>query len=359
MKKLLLGIVMLLAATLLTGCPPVDENVELLYSGSIKDNESYTYAPIIESYEAFSELGYPINLMESYFESNILYSKEMIYQTGVDLLGISKFKEEGNTLEIYINDDGSEVGQSFGKYLMVFTIKREVYERVENIEIIDQTEGQATSDILLLHSSSSGIDETITWIDDQSTYDTFGYPFELEDTFFNQYSLYTYVFMNNNLGTDIYAFTAYDIYGETLYLQCNEHSELVLDAFGNYTMVFAIPRTIVNEIEDVSVSLSESSVLVFDESMTISTIHHTFLLTFDVSEHNDFMIYFTSETMENITNVSIKLYDEETHEEITLNPFSDFYGFYQTLNVGSYIMSINIVTAEDFVVFDYLASFYI
>ena len=117
--------------------------------------------------------------------------------------------------------------------------------------------------ITLLYSRSyvnfHDFDQAILLIDNYSDYVDSGYPLELDESYFDDYILYTFSFTNANLGTNIYVLDQYSVDEDNQLLIEFIHTEemiLVMPAFGQYAMIFSIDRALYDSVDGVSVEYS-------------------------------------------------------------------------------------------------------
>lgn len=86
-----------------------------------------------------------------------------------------------------------------------------------------------------------------------SQYTDTNYPIELDAEFFNDYVLYTYSFMNNETGKDLFKLTDDDIIDNTLTLTLEETKNEGEAAFATYIFIFAIKKDIYNEVDAIEI----------------------------------------------------------------------------------------------------------
>lgn len=129
---------------------------------------------------------------------------------------------------------------------------------------IQTTETQITEQKVKLlysrsYSNTHDFEEPITLIESYAQYLESGYPLDLDESFFNDYVLYTYSFINANLGTNIYILDDYQLL-ESNILQINyKHNEgtiIVSPAFGPYAMIFEIEKSLYQSVDNVVVEYS-------------------------------------------------------------------------------------------------------
>lgn len=111
----------------------------------------------------------------------------------------------------------------------------------------------ATDDVILLYSSSYheelDIKEIIYNYDE---YLSANYNMDLNEEFFEENFLYTYHFMNNRLGENIYLLSLYEIKDNKLIIQLKENEGTTLfTGFGPYTLIFSINKTYYQKVDEV------------------------------------------------------------------------------------------------------------
>lgn len=151
--------------------------------------------------------------------------------------------------------------------------------------------------ITLLYSRSyvnfHDFEQAILLIDNYSDYLDSGYPLELDESYFDDYILYTFSFTNANLGTNIYVLDKYSIDEDNQLLIEFIHTEeenLVLPAFGQYAMIFAIERSLYDSVDGVSAAYAttNSQEEVTTSDMTLNTEMEP--ITIDVSGNLNEMV---------------------------------------------------------------------
>jgi hypothetical protein len=98
--------------------------------------------------------------------------------------------------------------------------------------------------------------EPVTYITSFSDYTDTNYPIEVEAEFFNDNMLYTYTFLNANIGKDLFELKAYNIDNGILTLTIEDANSLASPAFGTYVMIFSIDLDIYNETTDILIEFA-------------------------------------------------------------------------------------------------------
>lgn len=116
--------------------------------------------------------------------------------------------------------------------------------------------------IELLYSRSyenvHDFDEPVIYIDNYNDYLESGYPLDIDATFFETKILYTYAFVNPNLGTNIFIYDDFDIDElNNLFINCVPRGGTinVSPAFGPYAMIFAIDIELYDSVNQVYVNI--------------------------------------------------------------------------------------------------------
>lgn len=86
-----------------------------------------------------------------------------------------------------------------------------------------------------------------------SQYTDTNYPIEVDAEFFNDYVLYTYSFMNNETGKDLFDLEDYEISNNHLILTLKETKNEGEPAFTTYIFIFAIKKDIYNEVDAIDI----------------------------------------------------------------------------------------------------------
>lgn len=219
-------------------------------------------------------------------------------------------------------------------------------------------------EIYLLYSGSYSnfhdFNEPITWITSYNEYLNSDYSFELNERFFDDYSLYTYAFVYSNLGKDIFLYDTYLIVDNILFITCRPADEgQVSPAFGDYAIVFAIPKIMLGEDIEVFLSLSGGTDMIFDNSTTIRSMARLKLLYFEITEDHEFGINFDREGVWPITAITGRLFNISDNQEISMTMFSGLYGYHAILEPGQYVFILDIGNNDEeddlFYIFDYHA----
>lgn len=124
----------------------------------------------------------------------------------------------------------------------------------EDLYLVGRWLKSESGDVELLYSSSFSLQkkQITTFIFDYESYLETNYELGLEEDFFNDYLLYSYYFINNNLGTNIYRLHSYAIINNDLIIQCSTNRKIiVLPAFGPYLMVFKIKKVFYESIDNI------------------------------------------------------------------------------------------------------------
>ncbi len=217
--------------------------------------------------------------------------------------------------------------------------------------------------IELIYSASSSERTTetlpVSWIKTYDAYVNLGFDYGLDETFFDDNQLYVYTFMNNNLGTDIYSFKDYQVIDDKLLLDCYETPDkLVMTAFGTYTMVFSIPKTLVSNTLEVYVFFDDEIDMVFDQTVEISGRPKSIKLMFDIEETRIFNINFTDEVYNVATVIKGSLINLDTKQTIVLNGYSGLFGYNAELESGAYMFILDYSKNDDLEMVDYDFNYY-
>lgn len=112
-----------------------------------------------------------------------------------------------------------------------------------------------TENVELLFSgssfSSNGFKEKINTYEEYLLYE---YNLELDETFFETYFLYTFGFLNSNIGSLLYKLYSYEIQNNVLNITLKENIILSSPAFGGYSLVFAIKKSYFELVEDINIT---------------------------------------------------------------------------------------------------------
>jgi hypothetical protein len=357
MKRLIYSILFLLIVFALNGCDAglePSQGIELLYSASYENRHDFD-SPImlIDTYEDYLESGYPIDLTESFFEDYVLYTYAFLHHAmGSDIFLLNGFEvSEMNDLIIYyeINEDVI-VLDAFGMYAMIFSISKPLYESVDEVTI-ESVEAMDESIRLLYSGSYENVhlfDEPITWITSYEEYLKTDYPFELSEQFFDTYNLFTYDFLYTNLGHNIFLMDDYLTIDSNLILHISIDTSLnVSPAYGEYALIFAIPKELQNNFSDVKVVFKDyDQEMYFNQGKDVRSIGKVIPLYFSVTEDSEFGIHFTNDTSWPITRLSGTLYNLTLGEVIPMSMFSGLYGYHASLEAGDYVLLLTIDTGE-------------
>ena len=111
---------------------------------------------------------------------------------------------------------------------------------------VEVTELDDTKKIELIYSGSYSnfhdFEEPIKWVTSYAEYLESDYSFELNETYFDDYTLYTYSFIYSNLGKNIFLYDDYFLIDNNLLIICDCNEGIVSPAFGNYAIVFGIAK---------------------------------------------------------------------------------------------------------------------
>lgn len=109
--------------------------------------------------------------------------------------------------------------------------------------------------VKLLYSGSSistnGSKEFIETYDDYLYYE---YQLELEESFFENNILYTYSFLNNNIGSGLYKLYSFELIDSILNLELKETMVLSSPAFGGHTLVFSLEKDYFKLVEKINIT---------------------------------------------------------------------------------------------------------
>ncbi|MCK9271437.1 MAG: hypothetical protein RBQ64_02400 [Candidatus Izemoplasmatales bacterium] len=217
-------------------------------------------------------------------------------------------------------------------------------------------------EIYLLYSGSylnfHDFVEPITWVTSYNEYLESDYSFELDERFFDDYSLYTYTFVNSNLGKDIFLYDDYLLIDNSLIITCNTDEGSVSPAFGEYAIVFAIPKELLNQDIEVFVSLNGGNDMVLDESTTIRSVARLQLLYFEITEDHKFGINFNREATWSLSAITGRLFSISDNQEISMTMFSGLYGYHAILEPGQYVFILNIGNNDEEDVLLYIFDYY-
>ena len=111
-------------------------------------------------------------------------------------------------------------------------------------------------EVKLLYSESNNTLTSLEgcFLKDYEEYELLNLDLGLDEDFFTDKGLYVYLFMNNNLGKDIYKFKSYQLKTRVLEITCYENDNiLVSPAFGTYAMIFEISKDLYESINVVAV----------------------------------------------------------------------------------------------------------
>lgn len=107
---------------------------------------------------------------------------------------------------------------------------------------------------LLYSGSSISTNGSKEFIDNYEDYLFYGYNLELEESFFENNILYTYSFLNNNIGSELYKLYSFSIVNKTLNIELKENMIASSPAFGGHTLVFSIEKDYFKLVENINVS---------------------------------------------------------------------------------------------------------
>lgn len=369
MKKTSIFMILLIFMYLLVGCVELNENpddISLLYSRSF-DNFNDFEQPIlvIDNYDSYLSSGYPLDLDENFFNNRILYTYSFEHYcmgTNIFLFNSYKITDDGILVIYYETDNDILVLDAEGMYAMIFEIDKDLYHSADSLEVREFD--NLNEEIELLYSGSYSnyhdFDEPITWITSHEEYFDSDYPFELDEAYFDNYSLYTYSFVHSDLGRNIFLYDNFLLVDNTLFITCVINNELIVSpAFGSYALVFAIPKGLINNNVEVLVAPNGSKDLIFDELTEVRSVSTSQLLYFELMETQLFSINFNREGTWSITAITGRLFNISNNQEISMSMFSGLYGYQATLEPGEYIFILDIrnneYSNESFYIFDYNA----
>ncbi len=131
----------------------------------------------------------------------------------------------------------------------------EVSEPTETEETPPTNKHDENVYVKLLYSgcsvSTNGFKEFIENYDDYLLY---GYNLELEESFFEDNILYTYSFLNNNIGSGLYKLYSFELIDNALNLELKETMVSSSPAFGGHTLVFSIEKDYFKLVEKINVT---------------------------------------------------------------------------------------------------------
>lgn len=135
MKRLLIVLLLAIFSIYITGCET--EKVELLYSASYHDiNDFAEVVSYIDNYEDYLLSGYPLELEESFFKSNILYTvSEYINVTASNLHMLSSYELKDKTLKINLVKNMINAGDAFSIYVNIFGINKKLFDKAKKVEV--------------------------------------------------------------------------------------------------------------------------------------------------------------------------------------------------------------------------------
>lgn len=221
--------------------------------------------------------------------------------------------------------------------------------------------------ITLLYSGSydnfNDFDKPITWITSYEAYLDSDYPFELEEAYFDEYSLYTYSFVHSDLGRDIFLYDNFQLINNSIVITCTINNEkTVSPAFGNYALIFAVSKEIISKNTEIIIAPIGSMNLVFDELTEVRSVPTSHLLYFELTETQVFSINFSNEGAWSIKAITGRLFNITDNQEISMGIFYGLFGYLATLEPGEYVFILDIsndeYSNELYYIFDYYAKLY-
>lgn len=369
MKKISIFMILHIFVYFLVGCVELNENpddISLLYSRSFENfNDFEQPILVVDHYDSYLSSGYPLDLDEDFFNNRILYTYSFEHYcmgTNIFLFNSYEITDDGILVIYYEIDNDILVLDAEGMYAMIFEIDKDLYHSVDSLEVREFD--SSNEEIELLYSGSYSnyhdFDEPITWITSYEAYLDSDYPFELDEAFFNNYSLHTYSFVYSNLGRNVFLYDDFLLVDNSLLITCVINNEVnVSPAFGSYALVFAISKGLIQDNLEVIVTPNGSKDMVFDELIEVRSVPSYHLLYFEITDVQEFGINFNREGTWSITAITGRLFNKSNNQEISMVMFSGLYGYQATLEPGEYVFVLDIrnneYANESFYIFYYNA----
>ncbi len=346
MKKLIM-IILILISFLCVGCQQkVAYHVEMLYSGSIGSSPSLVeVVQIIETFEDYETSGYALDLEASFFDEQMLYTYQFIAgSTGQNLYKMDHFVFEHDRLTIFYEINQVLTIDVLSAYAMVFSVDKALYEKTNQVTVKNVYDFDDVNLIYSGDTSSYGVvTSAVEMIDSYRSYQTSNYELGLEASFFENYILYTYGFLNMNIGQDIFLYHDYDIFSNMLILNCYENEDIIVSpAFGGYVLVFAISKDIYEQVNNIKIDLfNQHTVDTSEYDNLLPLVNRIFY--FDFEESYRLNMFFDSYDRDQLEgNISSHLYDLNTELEVDVDELDGSFGFFVVLDPGQYVLMIDV-----------------
>jgi hypothetical protein len=118
--------------------------------------------------------------------------------------------------------------------------------------------GCTRNKIDLLFSESMedyGTFEPATYLTSYSDFTDLNYPITVDASIFSDHILFTYTFLNANIGSDLFTYHSYEISDRVLTISIEETQSVSSPSFGNYVMIFSIALELYEQVDEVTVEL--------------------------------------------------------------------------------------------------------
>lgn len=133
MKKTII-ITLLLTIFLLSGC--TKNKIELLYSESVENFDTFEPVSVITSFSDYTDTNYPVEVDAEFFNDHMLYTYTFLNANiGSNLFSYKSYTLNDDILTLQIKDSKNEASPAFGTYVMIFSIDLDIYNDSSKIEI--------------------------------------------------------------------------------------------------------------------------------------------------------------------------------------------------------------------------------